>query len=76
MKKYQITIFDAKTKKQVDQIEEISKTKKYLVSKYEARTQFTNPPVTFKVKRMFRKPVVQMDMLDFINEIQQEDIHY
>lgn len=48
--------------------EELSNTLKYLYTKYRSRYQFVKPECIVKIKRMFKKPGVQIDLLDAIQE--------
>ena len=72
MKKYIITVIDFKTKKVLETIEEISKTRKYLKTKYSCKFQFSDPKKTFTIKRLFKKPGVQVDLFEMIAEVESQ----
>lgn len=68
MKKYTITIKNT-INGEVTIIEELSKTGKYLKSKYESRHRFDEQKKTIKIKRLFKKPGIQTNLLDQIDEL-------
>lgn len=67
MKKYKVLVTEKATKKIVLEKEEISNTLKFIYAKYRAKFQFTVQAGTVKVKRLFKKPGVQLDLIDMIN---------
>lgn len=68
MKKYAITIKNT-INGEITTIEELSKTAKYLKSKYENRHRFDEQKKTIKVKRLFKRPGIQTNILDQIDEL-------
>lgn len=72
MKKYKIIVIDKKTKAVIHDFEEISNTKKYLISKYKSKHRFDNPPTVVKVEWLRKAPGVQVDLLEMIEEVEDE----
>lgn len=68
MKKYLITIKNTLTGEELF-MEELSKTAKYLKSKYESRHRFDEQKKTIKIKRLFKKPGIQINLIDQIDEL-------
>jgi len=69
MKKYRITITCAKSNDLVDYLEELSTTKKYLIRKYEMKYKFTEQRVKIKIDRLFKKPGIQLNIIDELSKI-------
>ena len=58
MKKYSVKCIDQKTKEVLDEFQELSNTKKYLLKKYENKCRFIYVGSKIIVERLIRKPGV------------------
>lgn len=70
LKKYLVSVIDAKTKAKIADFEELARTQKHLRAQYEARYRFSDPPRSFTIKRLFKKPGIQTNLLDQIKEVE------
>jgi hypothetical protein len=70
MKKYKITVINPNDKKVIEDVEELSNTKKYLVAKYQAKYRFLDARV--KVVRLQKKAGIQTNLIDMIDELTQQ----
>jgi hypothetical protein len=69
MKKYKITVTCTKSNDLVNSIEELSITKKHLISKYEMKYKFIEPRVKIKIDRLFKKHGIQLNIIDELSKI-------
>lgn len=68
MKKYSVSIIDKNSNELIEQLEELSNTKSYLLKKYKLKYMFTNQGCRIKVNKLFKKPGKQMNIFDIIKD--------
>lgn len=72
MKNYKIIVTDRKLKQILLDTIELSKNSAYLKKKYTSRYQFHENKVNVKVSRHYKKPGIQTNLIDLINESTQQ----